>query len=112
MARQKPPMQPIGFAKDGVIRFQRNHVVRTLLDEAEKLGFDLNRLYVAVDDLDVPERDKRADYDQFLQLIGYSVSGAPLKNRALQAEADAIADRLSKSRRRKSRAAFVAVRTL
>jgi hypothetical protein len=58
------PMQPIVIADDGVVRFQRNAIVRFLLDNG---GFDLNQLTLK----GFPEED----WEQFAQLIGYSVDG-------------------------------------
>ena len=58
------PMQPIGFADDGCIRFKPNKIVQYLLDAGT---IDLNQLSL------MPFTD--ADWDQFYQLIGYSVSG-------------------------------------
>ena len=62
--KREHPMQPVGFAADGVMRFKSNAIVRYLLDNA---GLDLNTL------VGLPFAD--ADWDQFYQLIGYSVSG-------------------------------------
>lgn len=57
--------QPIEFDEHGVIRFKANAIVRYLLDNG---GLDLNQLVVR------PEFST-ADWEQFYQLIGYSVSG-------------------------------------
>lgn len=61
----KHPMQPI-VKVDGVLRFKANNIVRFLLDRGPN---DLNALgsirYLFSQD----------DWDQFMQLIGYSVSG-------------------------------------
>ncbi len=65
--RKRPPMQPIVFAEDGVIRFQKNVLVEYLLDAAGKFGLDMNHLAI----IPCP----RSDREQFAQLIGYSVSG-------------------------------------
>lgn len=72
--RKRPPMQPIVVAQDGVIRFQRNEVVRALLNAAARYGFDLNALWREA--CDAPD----TDWDQFNQLIGYSVSGCPFRD--------------------------------
>jgi hypothetical protein len=58
------PMQPIVVADDGVVRFEPNQIVRFLLDNG---GFDLNQLTIR----GFPE----VDWEQFAQLIGYSVDG-------------------------------------
>jgi hypothetical protein len=65
---KKHPIQPIGDDGQGVLRFKENKVVRYLLDHG---GLDLNDLVRA--DADLP----REDWEQFHQLIGYSVSGIP-----------------------------------
>lgn len=60
-------MQPLFKDDKGVIRFKENKIVRTLLDESEKRKFGLNELAV---------RDfTQADWEQFYQLIGYSLRG-------------------------------------
>lgn len=66
---KKPPMQPVGWDGKGVVRFQGNAVVRQLLDQSSARGFDLNNLSIACQDA------PQADWEQFAQLIGYSVSG-------------------------------------
>ena len=67
--RRRPPMQPVVIAQDGRTRFQVNEVVRALLDEASARGFTLNELTVACHDA------PRSDWEQFAQLIGYSIGG-------------------------------------
>lgn len=59
------PMQPVVLGEDGVARFKINRIVRALLDTGK-----LNMNDIAV--LDFPLEDRI----QFVQLIGYSVSGA------------------------------------
>lgn len=57
------PMQPL-VVKDGVVRFKANKVVQYLLDKG---GLTLN---------DLPYGQlSQDDFEQFAQLIGYSVSG-------------------------------------
>ena len=63
----KHPIQPIEDDGKGVIRFKENAIVRKLAD-----AYGLND--VARDCCDAT----RDDWDQFYQLIGYSVSGAPI----------------------------------
>lgn len=60
-------MQP--FVKDphGTIRFLSNAIVCTLLDEARRRGFGLNELSA--------HSFAQADWEQFYQLIGYSLAG-------------------------------------
>lgn len=60
----KHPLQPLGKAPDGVVRFKANQIVRFLLDAGP---FDMNQL--AFMDFSA------ADREQFAQLIGYSLSG-------------------------------------
>ncbi len=88
--RKRHPVQPIVW--DGnVVRFKRNNLVSHLLDSS---SFDLNfwcrrvRCY---------GENSKADYEQLMQLIGYSVSGAAdipeVSNRVLniaQAQVDAM----------------------
>jgi hypothetical protein len=64
---RRAAMQPIIL--DGeVVRFRANAIVRRLLDESrERGGFGLNELAV----MDFPQRD----WEQFYQLIGYSICG-------------------------------------
>lgn len=67
--KNKQPMQPVIVDKNGVARFKKNEVVRMLLDLASPKGVDMNTLVVAGDGL--PQKD----WEQFYQLIGYSLSG-------------------------------------
>jgi hypothetical protein len=62
MARH--PIQPTEMDKHGVLRFKRNAIVDYLLEAGP---FDLNIL---------ADKDfSREDWEQFAQLIGYSLSG-------------------------------------
>jgi len=61
-------MQPIVIAKDGYVRFQENKLVSHLLDWASERGCSLNEL-ARLDGI------PRSDWEQFAQLIGYSISG-------------------------------------
>ncbi len=58
------PMQPLVRDPGGVIRFRANRIVRFLLEE---VSYDLNQLYLMGFGED--------EWEQFAQLIGYSVSG-------------------------------------
>ena len=61
------PMQQIVIASDKIIRFRSNHIVRDLLEFAEKKGFGMN---------EIGQRGyTHADLRQFAQLVGYSVDG-------------------------------------
>lgn len=64
MAKKKQPMQPIGYAESGVIRFKANAIVDHLITT---FALDLNEL-AALD-------FSNADRSQLAQLSGYSVSG-------------------------------------
>lgn len=61
----KHPIQPLVIAKDGVLRFKENAIVRHLLDNG---GLDLNYL--------ARQEFSNEDRMQFAMLIGYSLSGA------------------------------------
>lgn len=63
----KHPMQPIGYDDQGILRFKRNAIVEALLSE----GVDMNVIMRRV----LEGTYTREDYTQFVQLIGYSVSG-------------------------------------
>ena len=64
---QRFPLQPIITDEHGNRRFRQNKIVRHLLDCG---GLDLNRLSVVL-----RGDNCREDWEQFAQLIGYSVSG-------------------------------------
>lgn len=64
------PIQPTEIDEHGVRRFKANALVRYMVDT----WCDLNKLSI-VNQRGVGTKE---DYDQLLQLIGYSVSGAPL----------------------------------
>lgn len=63
----KHPMQPIELAKDGAIRFKSNAIVNCLLEQTKKYNFTLNDLAI----MDFSQED----WEQFYQLIGYSIGG-------------------------------------
>lgn len=70
----KNPIQPVGIADDKCLRFKANKIVRHLLDTHKRrdgMGEDLNDLSFQVAQ-GVFSTD---DYQQLMQLIGYSVSG-------------------------------------
>lgn len=60
-------MQPIIKDAQGIIRFKENKLVRALLDESQRRGFGLNELAM--------KPFSQADWEQFNQLIGYSLCG-------------------------------------
>lgn len=82
------PMQPIIQDDSGVIRFQKNAIVRFLLDAGP---FDMNQIAL------MPFTQE--DREQFAQLIGYSVSGfGELSYASAEsvAKADQLADEILK----------------
>lgn len=65
---KRQPMQPIVFDPKGVVRFKENKIVRYMLDLCtDRKLCDLNTLAL----IPFPEED----WEQLMQLIGYSVSG-------------------------------------
>lgn len=99
-ARSLPtPMQPIRVDKDGVIRFRENPLVVWLLDIGPSGRPRLNELHAS----EVGERASLADWEQFNQLIGYSVSGFGGHSHTrpeTAAKADRAAARLLRKRRK------------
>jgi hypothetical protein len=77
--RRRHPLQPVEWDGKGVLRFKENPIVRFLLDNNGK--FDLNTLH-RIDGF------TRYDWDQFNQLIGYSVSACPIRDELTQYRAD------------------------
>lgn len=63
----KYPMQPIVLDESGTPRFKANPIVNYLKEHAARTGCDLNVLTTMPFSVD--------DWEQFAQLIGYSVSG-------------------------------------
>lgn len=63
---RKHPIQNTCMDERGVLRFQENKIVRFLLDQYKP---NLNDLYIRFAESH-PE-----DYEQLMQLIGYSLSG-------------------------------------
>ena len=61
------PIQPLAEDENGVMRFKANRMVRHLLDWAQPRGMGLNEMAA----MDFPGED----WEQFAQLIGYSLSG-------------------------------------
>lgn len=80
MTERYQPMQPVETDENGTKRFRDNKIVIHLLDNG---GLDLNDLAR----INFPREDR----DQFNQLIGYSVSAAPISLDLLSA-ADAITE--------------------
>lgn len=63
--RKKPPMQPVVWDGSGVLRFQKNEIIKYLLEVGK----------LTINDLAKIPNFKQSDWDQFYQLIGYSISG-------------------------------------
>lgn len=61
-------MRPVEQDADGVVRFKGNRIVRYMLDMG---GIDLNHLVR----VETYARFTQEDWEEFYQLIGYSVSG-------------------------------------
>ena len=80
--RLRHPVQPIEWDGKGVLRFKSNPIVRHLLDAGP---FDLNTLH------HVPGFTSY-DWDQFNQLIGYSVSACPIRSKVTLFDADVKAE--------------------
>lgn len=88
MANTKLPDQPVVIGADGRPRFRANAVVEVLLEAASARGFDMNELARAA------RGASQEDWEQFYQLIGYSVSGYHELSRVSDAaceRADALA---------------------
>lgn len=100
------PTQPIGWDGKGVIRFKRNALVDHLLTCAsEGRKYDLNDIVRdAHASKFAPAIWSREDYEQLMQLVGYSVCGfgeLPLARRRV---VDAAYDRMNKLSRAADRA--------
>lgn len=63
-------MQPVVMARDRVARFYQNRIVAWMLDVLDSRGVDLNMINRTFDGTKFDD-----DYQQLMQLIGYSVSG-------------------------------------
>lgn len=61
------PAQPVGFDKQGEVRFIPNRIVKDLLDKASQHGMD-------IDSLTNDEKYSDEEWRQFAQLTGYSLS--------------------------------------
>lgn len=88
-------MQPIEKARDGTPRFKRNAIVAYLLDSMTNKGMGLNEISR------MPF--SREDYEQLMQLIGYSVGGydeLSMVSSKSKKEALTIAEKLTKKGRK------------
>lgn len=71
----KHPIQNTTLDDHGTLRFVGNAVVELMLTQLKERGIGLNELHVLGAGL------PREDWDQFIQLISYSVHGAPISQR-------------------------------
>ncbi len=87
------PMQPVVLI-NGIPRFKENRIVSWMLEELNRRGVDLN--YAA--SIFRTQGEGKDDYQQLMQLIGYSVSGygdLSCCDEDVCARADEISDALS-----------------
>jgi protein-tyrosine-phosphatase len=82
----KHPIQKVHIDEKGTFRFMQNEIVNFMLEKLRSFGYDLNDLHLDCHKVD-PD-----DWDQFNQLIGYSVSGIPLKNEKIHDVAQSLYD--------------------
>ncbi len=69
----KRPIQPLQYDDDGMLRFRANKIVRYLLDAGP---FDMNKLAMMPGESEVyAGAFSQEDWEQFAQLIGYSLGG-------------------------------------
>jgi divalent metal cation (Fe/Co/Zn/Cd) transporter len=93
----KHPMQPIGWDSSKIIRFKVNKIVELLLDTSK---LDLNDIAM----MNARGIFNKDDYDQLMQLIGYSVCGySDLSSSPEETvkEANRIADELVAEKKKK-----------
>lgn len=75
----KNPIQPIVTDEHGIIRYKENTVVALMVALLKERGVDLNVLHARGCDLPTD------DWDQFNQLIGYSVANGPVSDDIIDA---------------------------
>lgn len=91
-AKRRAKMQPTYVDSHGVLRFRQNDLVKYLVEWARTRGCTLNDLgRIAA---------RPEDRDQFTQLIGYSVSGAPFISKRAMRKRDKIQARFERSLKR------------
>lgn len=98
------PVQPVVMTDTGTVRFQRNPMVRKLLDESTSRGYGMNELVAHSHDIE----NGRDHMQHFAQLIGYSVSGygeLSYHNRGICSRADRKAEKLIQAQHAKEAAA-------
>lgn len=90
--KKEHPMQPIILDKHGIARFKENSIVRYLIDNGN----------ISLNDIEILQFSKE-DYEQFNQLLGYSVSGFGDLNyvrKKTVEKADYLVEELLKSKKR------------
>lgn len=83
----RQPMQPLQYDKYGRLRFKENSIIVFMKDKLEELGFTLNDLAKA------QIIANKHDWDQFNQLIGYSVANCPIQDELTRYRANDFANR-------------------
>ena len=73
----KHPIQKPVLDERGVLRYTKNDIVDGMIGILKGYGYDLNDLHCEFNFVD------DADWDQFNQLIGYSLSAIPLRDESL-----------------------------
>jgi hypothetical protein len=66
----KHPIQPV-VVVDDVVRFKENRIVEWMVSMLKASGIELNEISLCFD----TRGEHNDDYQQLMQLIGYSVSG-------------------------------------
>ena len=70
---KRHPIQPTEIDSNGTIRFKENKIVSKLLEHCSARGLSLNEIALSGFSKD--------DHDQLMQLIGYSLSAAPISEK-------------------------------
>lgn len=86
---KRNPIQPMYYDKNETLRFKENKVIVFIKEKLESFGFDLNRIH---SECEAPG----TDWNQFNMLIGYSVSGCPIRDKITRLLVD---DRVEEFRR-------------
>ena len=84
--RKRHPVQPVEWDGQGVLRFKANPIIRYLVDNA-KLPIEGHVLNV-LPRVAAEHGFTRHDWDQFYQLIGYSVANCPLRSKLTMFDVD------------------------
>ena len=70
---KRHPIQPTEIDSAGTLRFKENKIVSKLLEHCSARGLSLNEIALSGFSKD--------DHDQLMQLIGYSLSAAPISEK-------------------------------